>query len=733
MGWFGEQIRERKKSDQQSFEKALLELSDAVTGKNESAVFAGAAGRSKDAVAGILRYYHMAPREIPENIRDFNDQLEYLLRPYGIMRRTVRLDRGWYREAAGPYLARRRSDGAMVAMLPGRLYGYCFSDPESGRRIRVGRKNEGDFEETATAFYRPFPSKKLTAADLLRYLASTVSASDILAFAAAVLAVTLIGMVTPRLQNFIFSTVLEERSVRLLTSAAVFLICAAVSQMLVGTVRDFLSARINTGMSVSVDAAAMMRIMSLPPQFFREYSSGELSGRLQYIGSLCDMLVSLVLTTGLTSLFSLIYITQIFAYAPALAAPALVITAVTVLFSVITSLVQMKVSKQSMEAGAKESGLGYAIISGIRKIKLAGAEKRAFAKWAQAHAAYARLRYDPPALIKYSVPLSMLISSAGMIVLYYAAVKSGISVADYYAFNTAYGMVTGAFGTLAGAALTAADIKPVFDMAKPILDAVPEVSEGKQVITRLSGGIELNNVTFRYSDSMPNVLENLSIKIRSGQYVAVVGATGCGKSTLMRLLLGFETPQRGAVYYDGRDLSTIDLRSLRRRIGVVLQDGKLFAGDIFSNITVSAPWLTMDEAWEAAETAGIADDIRAMPMGMYTMISEDSGVISGGQKQRLMIARAIAPKPKILMLDEATSALDNLTQKRISQSLAGLKCTRLVIAHRLSTIRQCDRIILLEKGRIIEDGTYDELIALGGRFASLVERQRLDIKDAYKG
>ncbi len=286
--------------------------------------------------------------------------------------------------------------------------------------------------------------------------------------------------------------------------------------------------------------------------------------------------------------------------------------------------------------------------------------------------------------------------------------------------------------SFASIALTVANIKPILDMAKPILDAEPEVSEGKQVITRLSGGIELSNVSFRYTDSMPLVVDNLSLKIRPGQYVAIVGATGCGKSTLMRIMLGFETPQKGAVYYDGKDLSSIDLKSLRRKIGVVMQNGKLFSGDVFSNITISAPWLTLDDAWAAAELSGIADDIRAMPMGMHTIISEGSGGISGGQRQRLMIARAIAPGPKILMFDEATSALDNLTQKKVSESLEGLKCTRIVIAHRLSTIKQCDSIIFLEKGKIAEEGTFDELIAKNGKFAELVARQRLDFGDDDK-
>ena len=368
----------------------------------------------------------------------------------------------------------------------------------------------------------------------------------------------------------------------------------------------------------------------------------------------------------------------------------------------------------------------YALITGIQKIKLAGAEKRAFARWGNLYAENAKLTYGPPTFIKLNSVISLAISLVGTIVMYSMAVKSGISVADYYAFNTAYGMVSGAFMALAGIALTVSQIKPILNMVKPFFDAVPEVSDGKQVITRLSGGIELNNVSFRYSENMPLVVDDMSLKIRPGQYVAIVGKTGCGKSTLMRLLLGFEHPQKGAIYYDGRDLERIDLRSLRRRIGVVMQNGKLFQGDIYSNIVISAPWLSQDEAWEAAELAGIADDIRKMPMGMNTIISEGSGGISGGQRQRLMIARAIAPKPKILMFDEATSALDNITQKKISESLGSLKCTRIVIAHRLSTIKQCDRIIVLDRGKIIEDGKYDELIEKNGFFAELVARQRLD-------
>ena len=262
-------------------------------------------------------------------------------------------------------------------------------------------------------------------------------------------------------------------------------------------------------------------------------------------------------------------------------------------------------------------------------------------------------------------------------------------------------------------------------MAKPIMEAEPEMAEGKEIITSLQGSIELNNVTFRYKEDMPNVLENFSLKIKPGEYLGIVGTTGCGKSTLLRLLLGFEMPERGAIFFDQKDTSRVDLKSLRRQMGVVLQEGKLFAGDIYSNIVISAPQLTVKDAWKAAEMAAIADDIRQMPMGMHTMISEGQGGISGGQKQRIMIARAIAPRPSILLFDEATSALDNITQRQVSDAIDSLNCTRIVIAHRLSTIRHCDRIIVLDKGKIVESGTYEELIDNKGFFAELVARQRI--------
>ncbi len=729
MGWFDEQIRARKDADQNVFEDSFRQMAGAVMGRRISEALNDDRQITADAVGEILNYYRVKPKEVPETIKDMNEVLEFLLRPYGIMRRTVRLDRGWYHDAAGAMLGTRTDDGSVVALIPSGLNGYRFFDRKTGKTVRLNRKTQSMIEEEAVAFYKPFPLAKMTIGSLVKYIIQQIAPSDVALLAFAMLAVTGIGMLAPWLNKLLFSEVLAAGTNRALIGVGVFLVCSTIGALLFSSVKMLLVARIGMKLNQSVEAATMMRILSLPADFFKSYSAGELSNRAQYINGLCSQIVNMALSTGLTSLFSLVYIAQIFVYAPSLVAPALIVTLLTLVVSFVQTFAQMKISRRQMEIASKESGMSYQLISGIQKIKLSGAEKRAFARWGRLYADEARLEYDPPMFLKIAPVITLAISTIGTMFIYAAAVRGGVGVAEYYAFSSAYGMLNSAFLALAGIASGAAMIKPILEMAKPILEAQPEVAEDKAVLTRLSGGIELNNVSFRYTEDMPLVLDDLSLKIRPGQYVAIVGKTGCGKSTLMRLMLGFETPQKGAVYYDGRDLARIDLKSLRRRIGAVMQNGKMFTGDIFSNIIISAPWLTLDEAWEAAETAGIADDIRAMPMGMHTIISEGQGGISGGQRQRLLIARAIAPKPKILMFDEATSALDNVTQKQVSEALDRMKCTRIVIAHRLSTIRQCDRIIVLEKGKIVEDGTYDELIAKNGFFSELVARQRLDLPE----
>ena len=727
MSLYDEQIRARKASAQDDFTDSMYDMAGAVLGRRISEALNDDRIVTRDAVEDILKYYHIRRPEFPEDdFHDMNEFLEAALRPHGIMSRHVRLDDNWDRKASGALLATRTDDGSVVALLPLGVAHYRFEDSHTGKTVVVDKKNRDLISRDAIMFYRPFPLKPLSVGDLVTYIIGQIALSDFVYLVLAMLAVTSAGMMLPWINNRLFSDVLVSGSGRMLLGAAIFLVCATLSGVLLSTLKALLSARISIKLDVNVFAATMMRILSLPANFFRNYSAGELSARASYMTTLCNQMVDAVLSTGLSAVMSLAYITQLSAYAPALIAPALTVTVLTLVVTIITVLVQTGVTRKQMELGSKESGMSYAIISGMQKIRLTGSEKRAFARWGRLYAREAKLSYNPPFFLKISSVITLAISLIGTLVLYAVAIRSGVSTAEYYGFNAAYGAINGAFMALAGVASTIAGFSPILNMVKPIMETVPETSEDKIQLSQVSGAIELNNVTFRYDESQPPVLDDLSLKIRPGQYVAVVGRTGCGKSTLMRIMLGFETPERGAVYYDGHDIRTVDPHSLRRRIGTVTQNGKLFSGDIYSNIVVAAPWLTMQEAWEAAEIAGIADDIRRMPMRMHTVISEGQGGISGGQRQRLMIARAIAPKPKILFFDEATSALDNVTQKKISEALDSMKCTRIVIAHRLSTIRECDRILVLDGGKILEDGTYDELIARSGFFAELVSRQQLE-------
>ncbi|MBQ9438536.1 MAG: ATP-binding cassette domain-containing protein [Lachnospiraceae bacterium] len=726
--WFDDQIRQRKIQDDELFADALINMTGAVLGDKIATALKDDRQVTKNAIAEVLKYYHLKAGELPDNIQDPQAQLEYLCRPHGIMRRTVKLSKGWYNDAVGPMLGILKESGSLVSLLPKKSrIGYTFFDVESGKRRDVNANTETLFDTEAICFYKPFPLKQIGIPDLIRYMIETFTFADLVPVILTMLFSLAIGMMMPKLYHALYSDVLDSGNFRVLAGAAVFLISLTISTTLLNSIKSLLMSRMTTKLTVNVEAAAMMRVLSLPADFFKNYNSGELSQRIQYIGSLCQSMLDMALSTGLTSIFSLAYITQIFRFAPALVVPALIITFITLLFTLVSTFLRMQESRESMALAAKESGLTHSLITGVQKIRLSGSEKRIFAKWANNYSKSIRFEYNPILFLKIGTVISQAISLIGMIVMYAAALSSGISQADYLAFQSAYGMVSAAFLSLAGIASQLAQIKPILEMVEPFLKTLPEMSENKQVVEKLAGGIELSHVDFRYTENMPLVLDDLSIKIRPKQYIAIVGKTGCGKSTLMRLLLGFEKPKKGAVYYDGRDIEQLDLKSLRQNIGSVMQNGKLFMGSIYENIVISAPWLTLEEAWQAAETAGIADDIRAMPMGMQTIISEGSGGISGGQKQRLLIARAIAPKPKVLIFDEATSALDNMTQKKVSDALDQLKCTRIVIAHRLSTIRQCDRILVLDKGKIIEDGTYDELIALGGFFADLVERQRVDI------
>lgn len=730
MNSFEEQLRKREVSENADFEDAIDSIANAVMGRRlrDSLSQREIAG---SAMEEILKYYHCKSKndDFPPQIKTLDEQIEYRMRPFGIKSRAITLDKGWYHHAVGAMLGTLKEDGSAVALIPGNFSGYRIVHIASGRRMKLNKKTEKLLDKEAVCFYEPLPQKSLTVVDLLKFMVQQLSVADAVLYMVLMVLSAALGLLSPMFTKWLFSDVLEYGNLEVLISLAVFVVCFSISQLCFKAFQELVNARIGIKQSVAVQAAVMNRIMSLPTSFFKQYSAGELSQRASYVQSLCSTLFSTIGITGLSSLFSLMYIAQIFVFAPSLVVPSLVITAATIALSLLTTFSQIKITREKMELSAKTSGMTYSMIKGIQKIKLAGAEKRMFSRWARHYAKEAQLEYNPPMFLKLSSTFSLALSLCGTLILYTVAVENHIAVADYYAFNTAYGMVSSAFMAVASIAITVANIRPTLEMARPIMEAEPERHDKKETVVELDGEVELSHVSFRYNESSPNVINDVSLKIHPGEYLAIVGATGCGKTTLFRLLLGFETPQMGNIFFDKKNVVNLDLESLRRKIGVVMQDSSLFIGDIYSNIIITSPQLTLDEAWEAAEIASVADDIRRMPMGMHTQISEGQGGISGGQKQRLMIARAVASKPRILMFDEATSALDNLTQKKVSEAIDSLNCTRIVIAHRLSTIQHADRIIFLEKGVIAEEGTYEELIAKNGRFAELVERQRLDAEE----
>jgi len=726
MGWLESQIDKRAKLDAELTERAYAELAASVNGPSRAAAFSfDDLERADGAVCTCLKYNGVVPGDVPDTVKDVNERMEWLCRPSGTMHRAVRLEGAWYKNAFGAMLG-KLDTGDPVALLPRGIRGYYFHEPGTGRKCKVNASVAEHIESEAVFFYKPLPTRPLSIRDLVSFIFRVFSRNDYLLVLVAALAVTLIGLLPAWANQVAFGVVAPSGQAGLILPIAALLVGVTVSTTLIGACRNLVMARVSTKLEVTTEAATFSRVLALPTSFFKQYASGNLAIRISNVTLLSQQLVSVMLGTGLTSLLSLVYVFQIAFYAPVLALPALGIVIIQAVLTVVVTLFTMRYERATMEANAKLSGTVTALLNGIQKVKLAGAEDRAFAKWARGYSEYARAAYNRPAILRALPAFVTFVGLLGTILIYYLAGSTQVTYDNYMAFNVAFGQVTAAIMALAQVAGQVAQIGPMLEMISPVMEATPEVAEDKPSVASLTGAIEMSDVSFRYDEASPYVVQGLNLKIRAGEYVALVGRSGCGKSTIMRLLLGFEKPERGSIFYGPYDVAKVDLRSLRQHIGTVMQDGKLFMGDIASNITISTPSATLDDAWEAAELAGIADDIRKMPMGMQTLVTEGSGGVSGGQRQRLMIARAVCGKRKILMFDEATSALDNVTQKHVADSLEQLRCTRVVVAHRLSTVRHCNRILVVDGGKIAEEGTYEELIAQDGLFAELVARQRLD-------
>ena len=725
MGWFEEQIRQKIEVQSKDLDDALMEMAEIVVSDREMIQYNDERIVVKNAVQELLRFYHMKEVQIPESVTGTEQILDYVCSTAGLMKREVRLEEGWYRHLTGAMLGVLKDSQTMVAILPGRTGKYYYFNAQTGRKVKLNRKTEQKISRDAYCFYASFSEHSVQKKDIKRFVRQNIFLPDLVRTCISIIAAMLLGLLLSPLTSILYSTVLPGGHFAAAAALLVFMLSVKLSQSSVDMLKDLNLKKITSRLQLNLQAAGMIRILNLPTSFFRNYTAGDLSSRVDLFSDICERICNGGLTVLTTIVYSVAYLIQIIVVAPSLAMPVVVQILLTGILFFLIFRARSRNRKEILEGQVAETGLVYSILSAINKIRLSGGEKIFFTRWAKTYKKLAASEFNLPFLLKISQVVPVMVSLVILLYLYISAALADVPKETWLAFMASYGLITGALQKLTDSLNDLSGIAPIRDMLRPLVSTVPENAGQRKHVSKLMGTIEVNNVSFSYQPETPNILRHLSLKIKKGEYVAIVGKTGCGKSTLLRLLLGFEQPKSGRIFFDGVPLDTLDLRSLRQNIGTVTQDGRLFLGDIFSNIVICKPTLSMDDAWEAAQLAGIADDIRRMPMGMHTLISEDNGGISGGQRQRLMIARAIAHKPSILFFDEATSALDNISQKIVSDSLASLKCTRLVIAHRLSTIRDCDRILVMDEGRIVADGPYEELVKTSPVFAELVERQAL--------
>lgn len=720
MSNFREIIKEKEVIDEQlldsSFRSIASLLGDnrGIHNQNQSK-----AGNLDNQLNIILSYFRISTIEFPEKITDENEKINYMMSFTGVFKRKICLKNRWWKHGSTPLLCQRK-DGGFIAIIPALQGGYQYYDNQLRKYKRLTKKEAKEYEEKAFCFYKPFQNESMGTKDIVKFLARSFTIGDVIWLLSVSLLLGMLGLIIPAVNRTIFHSLIPAGKIGDIWGIATVLVGVNIIIILFSFARTIWIIRIGNKMELSIQGAVWSRIFLLPASFFKEYEAGELTNRALAAERICVILKSCVLPIILSSIFSFIYLFQILEFSKDLFIPSVCIVFLLLCNAIVDGYIQLKFIRKRDIMEGKLSSLTFQLLSGITKIKIAGAEIRAFSKWAKLYGEKPILA-NP--ILQISSAINKFIMLAGTILLYAIAYKSGVTSSDYIAFHLAFGSFVIAILQFTSITGQLASLKPSLDLLQPIVEAKPEADEMKIKLKELSGRIQLNQISFRYTEDMPFVLNELRLDIEPGEYVALVGPSGCGKSTILRLLLGFEKPEKGAIYYDSYNLENIDIRSVRQRIGVVLQNGKLFSGDIYSNIVVCAPWLSIDDAWEVAEKAGLAEDIQNMPMGMFTMLSEDGGGISGGQKQRLLIARALASDPDILFFDEATSALDNVTQATVVKTLEQMNCTRIVIAHRLSTIQKCTKIVYLDKGKIVETGTYEELMQQNGAFSTLAKRQ----------
>lgn len=640
--------------------------------------------------------------------------------------RRVALKGDWWLRDNGSILVRYKEGRIPLAALRDRHGRYELHDPADGSRVFVNAEVAERMEPFGVVFYRPLPDVPITTWTLVRFVLSGMSG---LLWSIAMIAVLggALGLFMPIATGFVFEQVIPSSMRGQLVQVFIGLTIATVSAQVFEVVRAFTVLRLNGRSATAMQAAVFDRLLQLPAPFFQRYTVGDLVSRVNGVSEVRKLLSAAAITALLGGLTGFLNFVLLFYYAPTLAWVAGLFALVTCAVIVFLSWRAKRLQDGIQDITGKLAGLVFQLVSGIAKLRVAGAEDRALAMWAQRYVEKVRLENRASdanglvVLVTNGLPLLASIVTFGVVGALMET-TSALNVATFVAFNSAMGAFLAATIATSTKVVEMIQIIPLMKRASVILMEPPEINTSRPGPGRLSGRIEGRNLSFRYRPDQPLILNSVSFYAEPGEFVALVGPSGSGKSTALRLLLGFEAPEAGGVFFDGQDLSTIDVGAVRRQMGVVLQGSRLMAGDIFTNIIGSSP-LKLDDAWEAAEMAGFADDVRDMPMGMHTVISEGGSTLSGGQRQRLLIARALVHKPRIILFDEATSALDNRTQKIVTESLDRMNATRIVIAHRFSTIEHADRVYVIEAGKVAEWGSPADLLQRGGVFARLAARQ----------
>jgi ATP-binding cassette subfamily C protein len=663
--------------------------------------------------------------------RTFEDHLAAIAAASRFRTRRVALRGEWWTRDQGPFLARGEQSGAPLAMIPKGKAAYQCVDPVAKTRQRMTPEIAANLAPFAYTFYRPFPAGELSVLDLLRFGGQGLK-GDFWTIIAMGVITGVLGAASPYLTGQMIDSAIPQGDRGLLIQLGLGMLVAALASAAFKITQAVAVVRVETRMDYVLQAALWDRLMDLPSGFFRKYGAGDLAERASGINAIRGLISRAGVGGILGSLSSLAYVAMMLTYNVKLSAVAMLITLVLVSFTTVGNYAQLKNQREETKLRGSISSLVLQLIVGVAKVRVSAAENHAFRVWAQRFSLQKRIGFAIGQVQNVVATFSsafQVLSSLGIFgALFYLQSTAGpnepppFTTGTFIAFNSAFAAFVGAMQALADASLSLLRAVPIYERVKPILNTIPETDESKAHPGKLRGELSVSHLNFRYHDDGPWIIKDVTFTLKPGEFVAFVGGSGCGKSTMMRLLLGFEKPALGAIYYDGQDLSTLDVKAVRQQLGVVLQESRVLPTDIYRNI-VGTSSHTMDEAWEAAEMAGLAEDVRQMPMGMRTVVSEGGGTFSGGQRQRLLIARALVNKPRVIFFDEATSALDNRTQAVVTQSMDRLDATRIVIAHRLSTVVNASRIFYYEGGQIREEGTYEELMAKNGLFAELAKRQ----------